>query len=204
METTLNITNNMEELKNKIFGKYGMDNVLNGNIDFPLLEFEDLRDLADYLYLTEFDDKLLLTEGRYNIMTGLNKEFNKRLNDEILLLYGYSRTRRLAITNSNFKLLYKYKFSIAPVMELKCLKNAFWYFYVSNGMRKTKSKFPKHIESYIAASDILLSSSFTDDENDYEYKNNFIKYLFNEKFDDAFKLIEKQVDDVLNKYMTLF
>lgn len=198
----------------RVIQKYGIEG-LKADIDMYTLNFDELRDIATVVSEFGFDHKLyesILYEQQKIIKGKLNAEFDRRMGDTVQIYNimdkkfnkekweGECRYRLLALHNRK------------GYSEMTALKNTVWFMKIRDKTIDIASAFElEQVMTYGLFWEFgneIRDVQF--DESPEKFKicnlgrkkeikaqNDFVKYIFNGNIEEAYKMIEKDIEKIM-------
>lgn len=198
----------------RVIKKYGIDG-LKTEINMSILDFEELRDMATVISEFGFDHELYESipyEQQKNIKDKLNAEFDRRMGETIQIYNimdkkfnkekwdGECRYRLLALHNRK------------GYSEMTALKNTVWFMKMRGKIIDIASAFElEQVMTYGLFWEFgneIRDVQF--DESPEKFKicnlgrkkeikaqNDFVKYIFNGNIEEAYKMIEKDIEKIM-------
>lgn len=208
------IENIIADARARVIKKYGIEG-LKTNIDMSMLDFDELRDMATVVSEFEFDYELynkIPYEHRKILKDKLNAEFDRRIGETVQIYNimdkkfnkekwnGECRYRLLALHNRKgysemtalkntvwFMKMRGKIIDISNAIELERVMTygLFWEF--GNEVRDIQfDKSPKQFEIYNLGR-----------KKEIKAQNDFVKCIFDRNIDDAYKMIEKDIEKIM-------
>lgn len=204
----------ISDARSRVIKKYGIEG-LKTNIDMSILDFEELRDMATVVSEFGFDHELYESipyEQQKIIKDKLNDEFDRRMGETVQIYNimdkkfnkekweGECRYRLLALHNRK------------GYSEMTALKNTVWFMKMKGKTIDIASAFElEQVMTYRLFWEFgneISDVQFDENPEKFEIcnlgrkkeikaQNDFVKYIFDGNIEEAYKMIERDIERIM-------
>lgn len=208
----------VNEAKKNVLEKYTIQGI-NADINLEDLSLHELRELATFNAELGYDHDTYNSVGynrRQALADKLNKEFNRRLGEQAVSVYNIlDRKHNTEKWGGEVRYVLMNLCNRKGYTELSVLKNTVWYMHlVGKGLTADMANELMHIMNHTLywkfGCEKGLEGRFDESPEMFEKFNEarkeeiktqdkFIDYCLEQKFEEAYKLIEAEVYEVMHK-----
>ena len=199
-----------------VLGKYSIPELSEG-INLSSLSYDELCEFATFVSALAYKSELynmFNSDVRSQMKESLNKEFDRRLEPEMLNLYNaFDKEFNKEKWNGEIRYQLLCLHYRKGTTEMSCLKNALWFMFKYNNkvitMNEETAKevsrifnhtlfweFGKQPDQYKYDLEKISEKDFkklnAQRQAEIDAQNEFVKHIFNKEYDKAFALIEHQ------------